>query len=530
MIYWCNNCKIPVHTSEKQTCPLCNSTFIHPIGNQVSPVFYHERMLLSYILKRDTIDSTVWNLGGAKYLIDGEKIHVPYTQFFKEKKYTKIRERLFDENELNNELVEKDRLIDANSGYLESLVFEAEEYIKQTHDRYLYKCVPVVSFSGGKDSTVISTLVQDALQKKDVLHFMGDTTLEFPFTYKYCNEVFRKKNPFTPLIVSAPAKDFFSICEELGPPSRRERWCCTIFKTSNINNLVQSLPDKMSSLTYAGIRRNESTARKNYPRTRIQSKISRQIVAMPIIEWTELDVWLYIMSKKLDFNDAYKLGYRRVGCWCCPNNSMWSDLLTAIYLPDYYEKWQRVLYDFAIKTNKDDIEDYIENGRWRSRIGSSGLIGRNTEIKDVECLSTEMDRNVISNIPIRESFLELIKPFGRLLVDDFSTHVQVGIYEKNKLMGRVELKYGSNIIKVAVSKGYSYLTFINRLKCQLRKHQFCMQCGACDALCTQSAIKTIGDTYIIDEAKCIHCKACIAHYYNGCITTEVLSDKKQLTS
>ncbi len=92
-----------------------------------------------------------------------------------------------------------------------------------------------------------------------------------------------------------------------------------------------------------GIRRSESNIRKNYDRTQYESKISNQVVAMPIINWSDFDVWLYIRYKKLPFNDAYKLGYRRVGCWCCPNNSQWSELLTSIYYPDLYAKWQRVL-------------------------------------------------------------------------------------------------------------------------------------------------------------------------------------------
>ncbi|HCS73732.1 MAG TPA: phosphoadenosine phosphosulfate reductase [Clostridiales bacterium] len=523
MTYWCNNCKIPIHSS---SCPLCKTISKQVVGNQISPVFYHERKLLSLILQNNITESSVWSIGGAYYMVDGERMYIPYTQFLKEKKYKSMFDSFYEKDEMKTEFSGMDKLLKANTDYIQERVFEAEQYIKQTYESHSSQCVPVVSFSGGKDSTVISSLVQNALQRKDILHFMADTTLEFPFTYKYCNDVFKETNPFTPLLVSTPASDFFTICEELGPPSRRERWCCSIFKTGNLNNLIQNLPEGMGSLTFTGIRRNESTARKNYPRTRIQSKISRQIVAMPIIEWTELDVWLYILANRLNFNDAYKLGYRRVGCWCCPNNSRWSDLLTAIYLPEHYKKWRGVLHSFAIKTKKDDIEDYIENGRWRSRFGSSGLVGRNTEIKDVECFSTEMARNIISNISIQDDFLELIKPFGRLVVENIGDIYKVEIYEKNRLTGIIEFKYGSKIIKVTVGKGNDYLTFLKRIKCQLRKYQYCIQCGACSALCSQSAINIKIGAYQIDSDKCIHCKECIAHYYNGCITTEVLSDRK----
>ena len=77
---------------------------------------------------------------------------------------------------------------------------------------------------------------------------------------------------------------------------------------------METLPPDTKSISFMGIRRHESNKRKNYKRTREDSKISNQIVSMPIIEWTDFDVWLYIRYKKLIFNDAYKMGYRRVGC------------------------------------------------------------------------------------------------------------------------------------------------------------------------------------------------------------------------
>ena len=104
---------------------------------------------------------------------------------------------------------------------------------------------------------------------------------------------------------------------------------------------------------------------------------------MPIIDWADFDIWLYIKYKKLAFNNAYKLGYRRVGCWCCPNNSIWSELLTAVYYPELYDKWQQALYDFAKKTNKTDIVDYIENDKWKARKGASGLKSRNVDIEEI---------------------------------------------------------------------------------------------------------------------------------------------------
>jgi phosphoadenosine phosphosulfate reductase len=45
-----------------------------------------------------------------------------------------------------------------------------------------------VSFSGGKDSSVVSDLVMRALGRADILHIFGDTTLEFPETFQYMDQ------------------------------------------------------------------------------------------------------------------------------------------------------------------------------------------------------------------------------------------------------------------------------------------------------------------------------------------------------
>lgn len=88
----------------------------------------------------------------------------------------------------------------------------------------------------------------DALQDNTVIHMFGDTTLEFHETYIYVNEKFRRENPRVPMIPSETENDFFKMCKVFGPPSQHERWCCTIFKTSNLNKEYENLPG--NSLTF----------------------------------------------------------------------------------------------------------------------------------------------------------------------------------------------------------------------------------------------------------------------------------------
>ena len=543
-IYWCPHCKIPI--IKHNTCTICGSACTSLSSNGVcNPVFQQEKKLLSCILDRDVSFADIWYLGSSYYLIDGKRIRLPYMNFYKEKKHLKCAPNL--RNNITNEpnIHKADLFIAANEQYLKEIIFEAENYIvslvKELKESEEVNYMPTVSFSGGKDSTVVSRIVRDALQNESVIHYFGDTTLEFPCTHTYVEKDFRFENPFTPMIPSETDNDFFKLCNVFGPPSKFERWCCTIFKTSNLNSEYQNLNG--NSLTFLGIRHSESRERQNYERTQSHSKIGSQINAMPIIEWSDCDVWLYILYKKIAFNDAYKWGYKRVGCWCCPNNSDWSMMLTDIYFPELAKKWQQTIYDFAIKTGKEDIQDYIENGRWKTRRGASGLQTRNVTIADTACNLSDRARNIIIKKKIQRDILEFIKPFGQMDIFEKQDATYITICEKEILDSARNVRYpkkkvcdliitwGTPVIKVLPEKGVDAILLVNRLKCQLRKYQYCIRCSACDSVCPYGAINTMGNNrYTIDETRCkqnlSECSKCIAKFYNGCITCQVLAGKK----
>ncbi len=544
-VYWCPQCKIPI--VKNKTCTVCNSecTLLNPKGI-CNPVFAQEKKLVSYILGRDVNHKEIWYLGNSWYFIDEKKTRLPYVDFYKNKKYLEYAERLRNNTTNDTSIPSLNKFIYANSQYIKEMIYEAEEYItsllSELNNESVVKYIPTVSFSGGKDSTVVSRIVKDALQNEAVIHYFGDTTIEFPCTHTYTENDFRVENPFTPMIPSETDNDFFKLCNVFGPPSKFERWCCTIFKTSNLNTEYQNLNG--NSLTFLGIRHSESKERMNYKRTQKHSKISSQINAMPIIEWSDCDVWLYILYKNISFNDAYKWGYKRVGCWCCPNNSDWSMMLTDIYFPELSAKWKSVLYDFANKTGKEEIDDYVENGRWKTRRGASGLQTRNVSISDTACNLSDRARNIIIKKKINRDVLELLKPFGKLDVFDKEDATYITITEKEiedysgsilfpkRKVCDIVITWGTPVLKVLPAKGTDALLIVNRLKCQLRKYQYCIRCSACDSTCPYGAINTIGtERYYIDENICkqnlSECSKCIAKFYNGCITCQVLAGKKE---
>lgn len=543
MVYWCPECEIPV--IDNSICPICGTK-----GKQISqsgicnPVFLQEKRLLSKILNDYVDDKNIWYLGSSYYLIDGKRTRVPYVDYYKSKKHLEVADILRNDIENDDEIPNQELFIKANERYINELIYEAEDYINslvlelKSDDGPTY--MPTVSFSGGKDSTVVSRVVRDALQNESIIHHFGDTTLEFPSTHVYVDGYFRNENPFTPMIPSDTDNDFFKLCKVFGPPSRRERWCCTIFKTSNLNSEYQNLVG--NSLTFLGIRHSESKERQKYERTQDHSKIGSQINAMPIIDWYDCDVWLYILYKGIKFNDAYRWGYKRVGCWCCPNNSDWSMMLTDIYYPELSNKWKQTLYDFAVKTNKTDIEDYIESGKWKSRKGASGLETRNVSIADTPCNLSDKARNIIIKRKLNRDVIEFFKPFGELSIYDNedATYITVveteytdadGNFHPKRKVCELVVTFGTPVLKVLPAKGTDVQLLVNRLKCQMRKYQYCIRCTACDSVCPYGAISTMGEgRYQVDESRCKQnlavCSKCIAKFYNGCITCQVLAGKK----
>ena len=349
MIYWCEKCNEPIFDKKLHELTCKGKLKKLSEGSICNPVFIQERKLLSKIVGEDLTDKKVWYFGSSRYLYDGEIQRIPYIEWYKNKEHLKYAEELRANIEVERDYTPYMGVVKANEAYIKGLVYEAEKYISDIYTKYSSgeyaenKYIPTVSFSGGKDSTVVSRLVRDALQDNSVIHFFGDTTLEFRETYEYVQHKFRKENPQVPMIPSETENDFFKLCKVFGPPSQHERWCCTIFKTSNLNKELENLPG--NSLSFLGIRHSESAARKGYERTQEHSKISTQVNAMPIIEWTDYDVWLYILYKNILINECYEYGYKRVGCWCCPNNSDWSMMLTEIYHPEDMQRWKDMVLD-----------------------------------------------------------------------------------------------------------------------------------------------------------------------------------------
>lgn len=433
------------------------------------------------------------------------------------------------------------KFVSVNSDRYNTINEEAIRFIQSYSDKYSIDDM-MVSFSGGKDSTVTSHLVNKALGTNKVLHIFGDTTLEFPATIEYKKRFNKNEESLGVRILTAKnrEKNFEDLCQIIGPPSRVMRWCCTIFKTGAIQKTIASaFKNKTNILTFYGIRRSESASRSKYERESESPKISKQTVVSPIIDWSNFDVWLYILTTKIDFNDAYRLGYSRVGCWCCPNNGAWSEFLSKVHMYDQYIRWREILVSFANQIGKPDPEDYIDNGNWKARQGGNGLeVARKSIISFQPCATVEDTFNYELQRPISEELYELFKPFGYLNMEMGNHRIgEVFVFDKAGnvvlvLQGRI----GSTRLKVIIkkknlAKAKTIENAERKIQCQLTKYQMCIGCKACEGICRYDAISVKDDgqgniKYKINDEKCKRCAECVGHFDAGCYMRKVLCIKR----
>lgn len=542
-IYWCHGCKTPIITEvnqvDKGLCPTCGSKTEY-LSTDLRPVFPEERLLTELILGKipnEYKEYSVW-ASNNRYYFNGKKYTLE-NSVFNELDVDSIRLQLIEHQKNNSyEFFNTHVLnfIEANKFRYSYLVNEANEFIHNTSKNMEQEKI-VISFSGGKDSTVVADLVIKALGNPSLVHIFGDTTLEFATTLEYA-ERYRESHPEAIFqIAKNYEEDFMSVCEDIGPPARMMRWCCSMFKTGPITRVLNSLYREEKILTYYGIRKSESVSRSKYNRIEGDSesvKIQKQTVASPIFFWKDIDIWLYILTTGIDFNEAYRKGYDRVGCWCCPNNNLRAQFMSKIFMPDKSKEWRDFLVSFAKGIGKPDAEDYVDTGMWKARQGGNGLVSAgDVKIKFTNCTAEENAKIYKLMQPVNDEFIELFIPFGKIAPDlgqkllnetivlDVKTNVPIISIQP---FGQEEFDCS---VKIKTMNVADHEDLQRMIAYQVRKFNACRKCLKCESICKVGAISIVGGRYSINANKCVHCKKCVNQKYlaGGCMMDKYLRTK-----
>ena len=543
-IYWCDHCRVPVirfvNDISREDCPICGGRAKY-LSTDLRPVFPEERLLMELLLDvpaNSYSESSVW-AGNSRYYIEGKPV-VFNKELFEKADTDSIRKQLEQYKPRNNESFFRDNIssfIEANRQRLDYIKSEAIAFVQESAARYPEEQI-VISFSGGKDSTVTADIVVKALGNPSLVHIFGDTTLEFPMTYEYAQR-FREEHPQAIFIVSKnQEQNFYEVCDDIGPPARMMRWCCSMFKTGPITRVLNSLYRDEQILTYYGIRKSESVSRSKYSRVTSGTenvKIQKQTVAAPIFHWKDLDVWLYLLGENVDFNDAYRLGYDRVGCWCCPNNTSRAQFLSRIYMPHQSKKWRDFLIHFANRIGKPDPVIYVDTGKWKARQGGNGLkSAEDIKIKYTNCTAEDHAKVYSLVRPYDDSLPGLFVPFGivapelgrklinEVIVLDAKTKVPVISIQPFSQDGF------EHAVKIKTMNVADHDDLQRMIGYQIRKFNACRKCLKCESLCRAGAISILGDDYYIDPTKCVHCRKCVTpkYLYGGCMMEKYLKTKE----
>lgn len=209
--------------------------------------------------------------------------------------------------------------------------------------------INLVSFSGGKDSTVVLQHVLSAIGNsgKKLYIVTADTLMEIPYFQGYVDrtrnrirEAVKRMGINAEVITVIPRiqNSFWVSVLGKGYPAAHMgfRWCTGVLKIDPITRFTRAVTRGHTFTVFVGVRSAESALRARI----YKQKDYKPHHYAPILDWSAHDVWEYLMTEPCPWGeshreliDVYKyssdecvygeaqgvcIGNARYGCWACP--------------------------------------------------------------------------------------------------------------------------------------------------------------------------------------------------------------------
>lgn len=426
------------------------------------------------------------------------------------------------------EPVDMDKLLETNREAIEIVENEAMDFILGCYDAYKGKVDDfVVAFSGGKDSQVILDLVTRVLPVESFKAVFQDTDMELPCTYDivaYTEEDYKYRFPNFKLYHAKSDRKALDLWKQYGPPSRVNRWCCSVMKTSVFRRKMKEIHNtdvQPRVAVFEGVRADESARREAYDRIGVNVKHPNLINCRAIFRWNNAEIFLYLFFRGIELNPAYRMGLTRVGCGVCPFASDWSEYLIRRIYPDISKQYVAIIEQMARNlglNSQEKINNYISSNNWQKNAGGRGLIPDGSRV------------DLISKEPNFECVVTQPKSDWRIWLFALCQYV---LQEENGVT-KGQMNYNGEIFRFIAEEKGNTLRFIvegtvnkpalhGMLSRVLTKCAGCELCGVCEAECPTGAL-TIRDKVEINKNMCVHCHKCLEVSSRGCI----IAHRKQI--
>lgn len=382
----------------------------------------------------------------------------------------------------------------------------------------------IASFSGGKDSQVVLDLVTRAIPPTAFEVIYSDTGYELPPSLELYEEVKRYYGERFPALKFTTTRNHESVLnywDKIGTPSDTHRWCCSVMKTAPLYRSLKVAGNKQARvLAFDGVRAEESTRRSGYERIGKGVKHNTTINARPILKWSTVEIFLYLLKYDLPINPAYRQGLTRVGCVVCPFASEWNEFIAHRMYKSNAEPFILRIAEYATRAGAKDVENYIGQGNWKRR-ASGNLFDSQTNIKF--SLTNKSFSATIENP--KSNILSWLTPIGDVSIGKTLSGYSGSITYKN-VAYPIHISTGKRKQSIEVV-GCADLILIGSLKRCIFKAGYCIQCEVCEVECPTGALSILPMPKI-NATKCIHCQKCLNFHDKGCIVAASLYQTKNI--